>query len=110
MTWNPFGATAHLCFETDDSSTRIFLPNFCQFCFSFSIIYAGWTRSPAAKLWVIPSERMKNGSAHAMPLMAEILALLDSLPRFSGGDFLFSTTGDQKPVSGFSRRRLDSTS
>ena len=44
-----------------------------------------------------------------MPLTPEILALLESLPRFSGGDFLFSTTGGQKPVSGFSKARLGST-
>jgi integrase len=63
----------------------------------------------ATKLWVIPPERMKGGSAHAVPLTAEISALLESLPRFSGGDFLFSTTGGQRPVSGFSKAkaRLD---
>ena len=63
----------------------------------------------AAKLWVIPAERMKDGSAHAVPLTPEISALLESLPRFSGGDFLFSTTGGQRPVSGFSKAkaRLD---
>jgi integrase len=63
----------------------------------------------AAKLWEIPRERMKGGSAHALPLTPEISSLLESLPRFSGGDFLFSTTGGQKPISGFSRAkaRLD---
>jgi integrase len=48
---------------------------------------------------------MKGGPAHAVPLMAEILALLESLPRFSGGDFIFSTTGGQKPISGFSKAK-----
>ena len=63
----------------------------------------------ATKLWVIPPERMKNGSAHAVPLTPEISALLESLPRFSGADFLFSTTAGQRPVSGFSKAkaRLD---
>ena len=52
---------------------------------------------------------MKGRSAHAVPLTPEISALLESLPRFSGGDFLFSTTGGQRPVSGFSKAkaRLD---
>ena len=52
---------------------------------------------------------MKGGSAHAVPLTPEISALLESLPKFSGGDFLFSTTGGQRPVSGFSKAkaRLD---
>ena len=49
-----------------------------------------------AKLWVIPAERMKGGAAHAVPLTPEISALLESLPRFSGGDFVFSTTGGRR--------------
>ena len=62
-----------------------------------------------AKLWVIPAERMKGGAAHAVPLVPDIIALLESLPRFSGGAFLFSTTGGKRPVSGFSKAkaRLD---
>ena len=62
-----------------------------------------------AKLWVIPAERMKGGAAHAVPLVPDIMALLESLPRFKGGDFLFSTTGGKKPISGFSKAkaRLD---
>ena len=63
----------------------------------------------AAKLWVVPPERMKGNAAHAVPLTPEISALLESIPRFAGGDFLFSTTGGQKPISGFSKAkaRLD---
>ena len=62
-----------------------------------------------AGLWVIPGPRMKNGAPHAVPLVPEILALLKSLPRFAGGDYLFSTTGGKVPVSGFSKAkaRLD---
>ena len=62
-----------------------------------------------AKLWVISAERMKGGAAHAVPLTPEISALLESLPRFSGGDFVFSTTAGRRPVSGFSKAkaRLD---
>ncbi len=62
-----------------------------------------------AKLWEIPGSRMKNGAAHTVPLTDDILALLESLPRFNGGDFVFSTTGGKKPVSGFSKAkaRLD---
>jgi integrase len=62
-----------------------------------------------AGLWVIPGPRMKSGAPHAVPLVAEILALLKSLPRFAGGDYLFSTMGGKVPVSGFSKAkaRLD---
>jgi integrase len=66
-----------------------------------------------AKLWVIPAERMKGRNekarAHAIPLTPDILALLESLPRFVGGGFLFSTVSGRRPISGFSKAktRLD---
>ena len=52
---------------------------------------------------------MKNGVAHSVPLTPDVIALLESLPRFKGGDFAFSTTGGRRPVSGFSKAkaRLD---
>jgi hypothetical protein len=36
----------------------------------------------------------KNGAAkpHAVPLTADLLTILKELPRFKGGDFVFSTT------------------
>jgi hypothetical protein len=49
-------------------------------------------------LWVVPAERMKGKNAgkkqaraHAVPLTADLLALL-LLPRFNAGKYLFSTT------------------
>ena len=68
---------------------------------------ARWSEiDAAAKLWVIPAERMKGGSAHSVSLTPEIFNLLESLPRFAGGDFVFSTTGGQKPISGFSKAKV----
>ncbi len=63
----------------------------------------------AARLWVIPEERMKGKAAHSVPLTPEIYSLLERLPRFNTGDFLFSTTAGKRPVSGFSKAkaRLD---
>jgi integrase len=62
-----------------------------------------------AKLWTIPAERMKGGAAHIVPLTPDIITLLEGLPRFRGGDFVFSTTGGRRPVAGFSKAktRLD---
>jgi integrase len=59
--------------------------------------------------WNIPAERMKNKLPFIMPLAPGIIALLDSLPRGIAGDFVFSTMGGAKPISGFSRikRALD---
>ena len=39
--------------------------------------------------WSIPKERMKNGRPHRVPLSAQVLDLLRSLPREDGNDFLF---------------------
>jgi integrase len=61
------------------------------------------------RLWVVPGERMKNGAAHVVPLTDDTTALLEGLLRFKGGDYVFSTTGGRRPVSGFSKAkgRLD---
>lgn len=42
----------------------------------------------------------RNNSAreHAIPLTAEMLAVLEELPHFAGGDFLFSHTSGEKPA------------
>ena len=62
-----------------------------------------------AGLWEIPADRMKMDEPFVVPLVPEVVELLKALPRFSQGDFVFSTTGGQKPISGFSKmkRRLD---
>ena len=49
---------------------------------------------------------MKNGDSHEVPLSQLALEILGSLPRFQGGTFVFSSTGGQRPVSGFSTYRL----
>jgi integrase len=54
------------------------------------------------RLWIIPGARMKgrNGEArpHAVPLTHDLLAILESLPRFKKGDYVFSTTFGASPV------------
>jgi integrase len=57
------------------------------------------------KLWTIPAERMKGGRVHEVPLPPEALALIERLPRFSGGESVFTTTGGAKPVNGFSKAK-----
>lgn len=64
-------------------------------------------------IWLIPSERMKGADedarAHAVPLTTEILAILEGVPRFNRGTYLFSTTFGEKPVwmSDKVKKRLD---
>ena len=63
----------------------------------------------SGKLWTIPAERMKANAAHAVPLPRQAVEILEALPRFHHGDYLFSTTFGVKPVNGFSKakRRVD---
>ena len=55
-----------------------------------------------AKLWIIPAARMKGKNhkarPHAVPLTESVLDILHSLPRFTGGNYLFSTEYGAKPV------------
>lgn len=69
-----------------------------------------WSESNTREgVWVIPAARMKGkdsgkkqARAHAVPLTRDILALLETLPRFkrgkTTGKFMFSTTGGRSPV------------
>jgi integrase len=57
----------------------------------------------AKKIWTIPAERMKADAAHVVPLSDDAIKILESLPRFNSGDFLFSTTFGKSPVNGFSK-------
>jgi integrase len=56
----------------------------------------------------LKGERTKNGEPHNIPLSAPARALLETLPRFAGGDFVFSTDG-HKHVSTWSnaKERID---
>src|SRR5262249_37680667 len=60
-------------------------------------------------LWVISADRTKSGAAHEVPLSGMALDLLRSLPRFAGGDFVFSAKGGRTPIRGFGmfKRILD---
>jgi integrase len=61
------------------------------------------------KLWTIPAERMKADAPHVVPLTDNVIALLQSLPRFKKGNHLFSTSFGVKAINGFSKAkdRLD---
>ena len=65
------------------------------------------------RVWVIPAARMKGKNEkareHAVPLTDDLLNILNGLPRFKSGEYLFSTTSGAKPVwvSSKIKRRLD---
>ncbi len=54
----------------------------------------------AARLWVIPGERMKAGREHRVPLSGAALALLNTMPRF--GDLIFPGRQHGKALSDMS--------
>jgi integrase len=58
------------------------------------------------RLWTIPPERFKSDAVHVVPLADPAMALLAGLPRFAGGDYLFSSTHGRKPVNGFSNAKI----
>jgi integrase len=67
---------------------------------------APWSEFDFAKrLWVIPPERMKMDAAHVVPLTEDVIALLETLPRFKQGNHLFSTDFGVRPVNGFSKAK-----
>jgi integrase len=55
-----------------------------------------------SKLWRISPERFKSDAVHIVPLSDDVLALLQELPRWVGGDFLFSSSGGRRPATAFS--------
>lgn len=57
------------------------------------------------RLWTIPSERMKGGRAHEVPLSPAAVELIEMLPRFAG-DCVFTTTAGSKPVNGFAKAKV----
>jgi integrase len=42
-----------------------------------------------AKVWTIPSERMKAGKEHRVPLSTQAIKLLEAMPRIEGTDLVF---------------------
>jgi integrase len=52
-------------------------------------------------LWLLPSERVKNAKAHAIPLPSQAWAILEAQPRIAGSDFVFSLGG--RPIVGWAK-------
>jgi integrase len=62
-----------------------------------------WTQFASDDLWwTIPSSRVKGKNSKARPFMvpltSDMLAILETLPLFAGGDFLFSRNGGETPA------------
>ena len=51
------------------------------------------------RMWTIPSERMKAGREHRVPLSGRVLEILNSLPREKNNNFVFIGDKPSKPLS-----------
>jgi integrase len=107
----------------DDNELRAFWRASEQLAYPFGELYrlllltgvrlregadARWREFDLGKgLWTIPPERFKSDATHIVPLSRAALELLNGLPRFGGGDFLFSTTFGAKAVRGFSKAKAE---
>jgi integrase len=64
----------------------------------------------AKKIWTIPPVRMKTDAAHVVPLSDEAVKILEAIPRYASGarkgDFVFTTTAGERPVSGYSKLKI----
>lgn len=60
-------------------------------------------------VWIVPSDRAKNGQPNPVPLTAPVLSEIDALPRIGKLGLIFTTTGST-PFSGFgkAKARIDS--
>jgi len=57
-------------------------------------------------LWMLPRGRVKNATGHTVPLSPEVKALLLSLPRFQGSDFVITFDG-RAPTTAFSQCKAE---
>ncbi len=49
------------------------------------------------RLWSIPAEALKTGKPHHVPLSDLAFDVLEAMPRWVAGDFVFTTQGGEKP-------------
>jgi integrase len=92
----PFGPLLQMLALTGQRKSEVANARWCEFDFK-------------ERLWTIPPERMKGDHPHVVPLVNAAVALLEGLPRFHEGEYLFSTKFGVTPVAGFAsaKKRLD---
>ena len=57
-------------------------------------------------LLTVPAERFKTGRSHEVPLAAEVLELLEELPRYRGCPWLFSRDG-KRPAQDYGDEKAE---
>ena len=64
----------------------------------------GWLL-PDQQAFEVPASHYKTDRPQVVPLSAPAMAIVEGLPNWNGGDFMLSTTGGTRPVSGFSKAK-----
>jgi integrase len=57
------------------------------------------------RIITLPAERVKGKNVHVVPLAQAAFTLLCDLPRFSEGNFVFTTTGGRRPIGALSQAK-----
>src|SRR3984893_16620555 len=97
---------------TDDELRRLWIA--CEDFGTFGqalrlLILVGGRRNEASRMrwseldgrtWVLPPERVKNRTGHAVALSEQDWAIVQAQPRFAGCDYVFTVDG-QRPISGW---------
>ncbi|MCH9050075.1 MAG: tyrosine-type recombinase/integrase [Proteobacteria bacterium] len=109
--------------KLDEKEIGILWPAFEVMAYPFghyleSLLVTGQRRSEVAtmrwpeidldkKRWTIPAEKTKSEREHIVPLSSLALDILEACPRFDDehekNDYVFSSTGGSRPISGFSK-------
>jgi len=89
--------------EQDCTASRALTLLILTACRTSEIIYSA-PNEIQGDVWIIPSERMKAGKEHRIPLSNQALALLDELDL--SGDWLFYGLKQGKPISTGTMDRL----
>lgn len=82
-------------------------------CRLSEIAKAEWREiDPVRRVLTIPAQRYKVNQQHVVALSDMAWEIVEGLPRYVNGDFLFSVTGGVSPVCGWylPKRRLDAAS
>jgi integrase len=58
------------------------------------------------QVWNIPASRMKAKRPHEVPLSPAMVGILTGLRERRHGDYVFSTSFGQRPISGFSKIKM----
>lgn len=79
----PFGIVYQLLLLTGSRKSEVSEAQWSEFDFQ-------------KKLWTIPAARMKAEAPHVVPLTANMISILTTLPRYNTSDLLFSATDGAK--------------